>query len=72
MDVPTAQREFFEGRVSLYTLYKNIREKKIPCVKIGRRILLDEDTLKTWWASQEGLSVQKSPQGEYGKIRRIL
>lgn len=68
--VPEARREFFQEKVSEWSLYKAIRQKTLPCCRIGRRILLSEEALTRWWEAQEAVSVR--PEGaEFGKIRRV-
>jgi len=69
--VSSAQKDFFQGLISEWSLYEAIRQKILPCVKIGRRILLDEDTLNAWWRQQQEASVKQVESMEYGKIRRI-
>lgn len=39
--------------VSPKTIYKMAREKQIPFVKIGRRVLFKIDSLERWLAKQE-------------------
>lgn len=69
--VPMARKEFFNGLVSEWSLYEAIKRKKLPAVHIGRRVLLDEDSLKAWWERQQEDSVKQTESIGYGKIRQI-
>lgn len=52
LGVRQAVEEFFDNSISKEYLYQMIREKQIPHVKLGGRILLDEDELAKWWNEQ--------------------
>jgi excisionase family DNA binding protein len=39
--------------VSKDLIYQMVREKTIPCVRIGRRILFKRDSIDRWFASKE-------------------
>ena len=70
--VPQAVADFFQGVITEWSIYEAVRRKQLPCCRIGRRILLDEETLTAWWKEQEQRSIQQHNPGEsYGKIRRI-
>jgi len=71
MTVPMAHKDFFDGLVSEWTIYKAIREHKLPCVKVCKRILLDEDALNQWWDEEQAKSVMPEPTEDAGKIRRL-
>ena len=78
MTVKEAAADFFEGTVSKELLYGEIRNKRLPHVKLtGGKILLDVQTLEQWWNNQLSQSVQpvhkeeeELPKG-YGTLRRI-
>jgi excisionase family DNA binding protein len=38
----------FGNRVSVETVHRLAREGLIPAVRLGRRVLFDEDTLAAW------------------------
>lgn len=71
MTVRQAVTEFFNGTVSEGLIYQACREKKLPHVKIGSRIILDEDSLKKWWEEQLKESVRSKSNKDYGRLRRI-
>jgi excisionase family DNA binding protein len=58
-----AVEEFFNNTISQEFLYQLVREKRVPCVKLGARILFDEDKLTEWWREE----LEKSTHG----IRKI-
>jgi len=50
LTIKQASKEFFKGAVSISFLYKEVREGKIPHVKLSKgKILLDSDCLEKWW-----------------------
>lgn len=51
--------EFLNGNVSKEFLYQLAREKRIPHVRIGTKILFDENKLEEWWNEQ----LEKSTRG---------
>lgn len=59
--------------VSKDTIYDLSRKKKIPCVRVGKRILFRREALDKWMDEQEAESVNKSlKQPEvHGKVRRL-
>ncbi len=42
--------------ISYWTLLQKVREKKIPCIKMGKRLLFRQETLAKWLAEQEAAS----------------
>jgi excisionase family DNA binding protein len=77
MTVKEAAEIFFENTVSKELLYREIRNGNIPHVKLSEgKVLLDADTLETWWQSKLAESTQQAEPKEeisknYGKLRRI-
>ncbi|OPX90382.1 MAG: hypothetical protein A4E53_01038 [Pelotomaculum sp. PtaB.Bin104] len=71
LTVSMARKEFFNNLVSEWSLYEAIKRKRLPAVHIGRRVLLDEDSLRIWWERQQEDSVKQTESIGYGKIRRI-
>ncbi|OPX90291.1 MAG: hypothetical protein A4E53_01177 [Pelotomaculum sp. PtaB.Bin104] len=69
--VPMAREEFFNGLVSEWSIYEAIKRKELPAVHIGRRILLDEDTLNTWWQKKQADSVHSEIEIQRGVLRRV-
>jgi excisionase family DNA binding protein len=59
LTVKQAVQEFFNNTLSEEFLYKLVRQKKIPHVRLGSRIFFDETTLQHWWDEQ----LQKSTSG---------
>jgi excisionase family DNA binding protein len=59
LSIQQAVKEFFNNTLSEEFLYKLVRQKKIPHVRMGKRILFDEDALHKWWQEQ----LQKSTTG---------
>ncbi|ORX22738.1 hypothetical protein BVF91_09675 [Thermoanaerobacterium sp. PSU-2] len=55
--------EFLNNNISEEYLYQLVREKRIPHVKLGRKILFDEAKLEEWWQEE----IEKSTRG----IRKI-
>jgi len=55
--------EFLNNNISEEYLYQLVREKRIPHVKLGRKILFDETKLEEWWQEE----LEKSTRG----IRKI-
>lgn len=70
-NVESAARDYFCGLISTWSIYEAIKRKELPCVKIGRRILLDEDDLDHWWEQQTAASVQNNNEIQRGVLRRI-
>ncbi|KHO63391.1 DNA binding domain, excisionase family [Thermoanaerobacter sp. YS13] len=58
LTVKQAIEQFFNNTISQEMLYKLVRQKKIPCVRIGKRILFDETTLQQWWQEQQEQSAK--------------
>jgi excisionase family DNA binding protein len=58
ISVKQAVEQFFNNTISEEMLYKLVRQKKIPHVKLGSRILFDEDTLQQWWQEQQEQSTK--------------
>lgn len=78
MTVKQAAEIFFEGEVSTGLIYKEIKKKSLPHVKLSTgKILLDVDSLDEWWNEQlarstvPGEMVGKVEPLEFGKLRRI-
>ena len=59
LTVKQAVKQFFNNTISQEMLYVLVRQKKIPHVRLGSRILFDEDALQHWWDEQ----LQKSTTG---------
>lgn len=81
--IKQAAEIFFEGNVSKELLYKEVKAKNLPHVKLSSgKILLDTGALERWWESKLLRSVQKDSTDEnyqigtekdrhYGSLRRI-
>ncbi|ERM90707.1 helix-turn-helix domain-containing protein [Caldanaerobacter subterraneus] len=52
LTVKQAAQEFFGGTISQEMIYVLVRQKKIPHVRLGSRILLDEEVLQRWWEEE--------------------
>ncbi|AAM24312.1 helix-turn-helix domain-containing protein [Caldanaerobacter subterraneus] len=52
LTVKQAAQEFFGGTISQEMIYVLVRQKKIPHVRLGSRILLDEEVLQRWWEKE--------------------
>ena len=65
----TAQEAADYLRISYWTLLKKSREGKIPCVKIGSRVVFSLNALRQW-VYEEGFKSRKKA-GAYGTIRKI-
>lgn len=55
---------------SAWTLYKLARERKIPHIRLGRRILFRRQSLLQWLDEREQASVQQEPP-QVGKVRQL-
>lgn len=58
LTVKQAIEQFFDNTISEAMLYKLARQKKIPHVRLGTRILFDESTLQQWWQEQQEQSTK--------------
>ena len=54
--VKTALEEFFRGAISESKLRDLIRQKKIPHIRLGARVLLRDKALRDWLVTQEQIS----------------
>lgn len=71
LTVEQAVEEVFSNTISPQLLYQEIRQGKIPHVKMGKnRILLDKDMLEKWWQEKLAESVQPK-QTAFGSLRKI-
>lgn len=66
MTVQEAAQIFFQGKVSIGTIYQAIRGHKLPHVRCGK-ILLDANELAKWWEAE----IEKSKVGEDTKLRIV-
>ncbi|MFV9566963.1 helix-turn-helix domain-containing protein [Thermoanaerobacter mathranii] len=60
LTVKQAAQEFFDSTLSEGMIYILVRQKKIPHVRVGRRILLDEDALRQWWEEELAKSTKRT------------
>jgi len=52
LTVKQTAQEFFGGTISQEMICVLVRQKKIPHVRLGSRILLDEEVLQRWWEKE--------------------
>ena len=55
--VEWVRQALFGGRVSRHTLYRRVREGRIPAVRVGRRLYFDPDGLRAWVRAGGGRSL---------------
>lgn len=58
-------------KISYYTILDKAKKGKIPCVRIGARVLFSQEGLEAWIVEQEAHSVNKPELAQYGKLRKI-
>jgi len=58
-------------RVSYWSVLNWARQRKIPHVRVGSRVLFSREGLDRWIADMEAQSVRKPEPIEYGKLRKI-
>lgn len=56
-------------KISKWTLYAKAKNKEIPCVHVGRRVLFSQEGLDQWFAEQEAKSMPE--EKPYGVIRKL-
>lgn len=52
-DTLTVQEVADYLRVSRDLVYALVREKKIPCIRIGRRVIFRKETVEDWMINEE-------------------
>lgn len=60
LTVKQAAQDFFDSTLSEGMIYILVRQKKIPHVRVGSRILLDEDALRQWWEEELAKSTKRT------------
>lgn len=60
LTVKQVAQEFFDSTLSEGMIYILVRQKKIPHVRVGSRILLDEDALRQWWEEELAKSTKRT------------
>jgi excisionase family DNA binding protein len=61
-------KNFFRDKISVDLLYDMVKQRKIPHVRMGGKILFDEDKLASWWLDQLERSTEIPQMG----IRKIV
>jgi hypothetical protein len=54
-----AQKEYFEGAITLDKLYGLIRRGEVPHFRLGGKIFLRREVLESWIAEQEIKSTRR-------------
>lgn len=70
-DMMTAEEtsaDYFEGKISPYTVRDLWRRGELPGVKCGGRLIFSRTELARWFTEQARANVEKQ-KGEYGKLR---
>ncbi|WP_041282835.1 helix-turn-helix domain-containing protein [Desulfofundulus kuznetsovii] len=57
--------------VSEWTVYDLARRRVIPHIRVGRRVLFRRTSILAWLEQQEQASMQREPELDQGKIRRL-
>lgn len=71
LDVKEACSGPLFNKISPWTFYELVKKRKIPVVKIGRRIFVRESIIQTFIKEQEALSIQQiSETPTFGKLLR--
>lgn len=56
--------------IKYQTILEYARQKKIPHIRIGRRVFFRQEALDVWMNEQETNSI-KIPEKDYGKLRKV-
>lgn len=62
--------DYFNGKLSAYTVRDLWRRGQLPGVKCGGRLIFSRTELDRWFAEQSRVKVE-SQKMEYGKIRQV-
>lgn len=56
--------------ITAWTIFRWYTQENMPCIRIGRRVLFNTDSVDAWLKERESQGRQE-PEQEYGKLRRI-
>ena len=68
MTATETSREYFEGKISPYTVRDLWRRGELPGVKCGGRLIFSRCELDRWFSEQSRANVEK--RSEHGTLRR--
>lgn len=71
MTAEEVSKDYFEGKVSPYTVRDLWRRGELPGVKCGR-LIFSRAELDRWYAEKARANVEKKQGSEHGKLRAVV
>ncbi len=69
--VPAKEAAAYLG-ISYWTLLQMVKQQRIPCIRLGNRMILFRiDTLNEWLKQQETQSLSAQDSAGYGQLRKV-
>jgi excisionase family DNA binding protein len=56
---------------SYWTILEMAKKGQVPHIRVGKRVLFRKNVLDQWMEEQEKLSIAKTEETGYGKLRRV-